>query len=137
VDCPPEWTANNTDRASNSGAGHASYLALSVNHKAMLAAMVAETAEYAGGVTRSLVFKPHLEVFHTGKVMVPGVEIKIKFHFNSPNLFLNGVGLAGRLKEEDVKIRFHLCQLRLNETVYMNLAPKRHDEEAVAVYPTV
>ena len=72
----------------------------------MLAAMKAETAEYAGGVTCSLVFKPHLEVFHTGKVMVPGVELKIKFHFNSPSLFLNGVGKAGRFKEEDVKFAF-------------------------------
>ena len=129
VDSPAEWTGNNTDTTSNSGAGHADCANLSANHKAMLAAMKAETAEYAGGVTRSLVFKPHLEVFHTGRVMVPGVEIKIKFHFNSPNLFLNGVGLAGRLKEEDVK--------RLNETVYMNLAAQRHNEEAVAVYPTV
>ena len=109
VDSPPEWTTNNTDTTTG-GSGHNDYKALSANHKAMLAAMVAETAEYAGGVTRSLVFKPHLEVFHTGKVMVPGVEIKIKFHFNSPNLFLNGVGEAGRFKEEDVKIRFHLCQ---------------------------
>jgi len=137
IDSPPEWTANNTDITSNSGAGHADYGNLPANHKAMLAAMTAETAHYAGGVTRSLVFKPHLEVFHTGKVMVPDVEIKIKFHFNSPYLFLNGVGKAGRLKEEDVKIRFHLCQLRLNETVYMNLAAQRHNEDAVAVYPTV
>ena len=137
VDSPPEWTTNNTDTTTNSGAGHNDYKALSANHKAMLAAMTAETVNYAGGVTRSLVFKPHLEVFHTGKVMVPGVEIKIKFHFYSPNLFFNGVGEAGRLKEEDVKVRFHLCQLRLNETVYMNLAAQRHNEEAVAVYPTV
>ena len=137
IDSPTEWTANNTDTTSNSGAGHNDYQNLSANHKAMLTAMTAETAEYDGGVTRSLVFKPHPEVFHTGKAMVPGVEIKMKFHFNSPSLFLNGVGKAGRLKEEDVKIRFHLCQLRLNETIYMNLVSQRHNQGAVAVYPTV
>jgi len=137
IDSPAEWTANNTDTTSNSGAGHNDYQNLSANHKAMLTAMTAETAEYDGGVTRSLVFKPHPEVFHTGKAMVPGVEIKMKFHFNSPSLFLNGVGKAGRLKEEDVKIRFHLCQLRLNETIYMNLVSQRHNQGAVAVYPTV
>ena len=98
--------------------------------------MIAETAEYVGGRTRSLVFKPHLEVFHTGKVLVPGVEIKMKFRFNSPNLFMNGVGLAARLNEADIKIRFHMCQLRLNETVFMNLSAKREGGE-VAVYPTV
>ena len=93
-------------------------MALPANHKGALAAMVAETPKYAGGVTHSLVFTPHLEVFHTGKLLVSGIEIKMKFHFNDPNLFLNGVGLAGRLMEGDVKLRFHLCQLRLNEAVY-------------------
>jgi len=65
------------------------------------------------------------------------VEIKMKFHFNSPNLFLNGVALAGRLMEGDVKLRFHLCQLRLNETVYRNLSVQRHNDKQMATYPTV
>jgi len=133
VDFPPQWTANNTD----STTPHNNYRDLSANHKAALAASIAETAQYAGGVTHSSVFTPHLEVFHTGKVLVPGVEIKTKFHFNSPNLFLNGVALAGRLMEGDVKLRFHLCQLRLNETVYRNLSVQRHNGIELATYPTV
>ena len=91
VDFPPQWTATNTDSATPDAA----YNVLSANHKAALGASVAETHKYAAGVTHSLVFTPHLEVFHTGKVLVPGVEIKMKFHFNGPNLFLNGVALAG------------------------------------------
>ena len=83
VDFPPQWTANNTNKAGN----HDYRQALSANHKAALAAMVAETAKYAGGVTHSLVFTPHLEVFHTGKLLVPGIEIKMKFHFNAPACF--------------------------------------------------
>ena len=71
VDFPPQWTANNTD----STTPHNNYRDLSANHKAALAASIAETAQYAGGVTHSLVFTPHLEVLHTGKVLVPGVEI--------------------------------------------------------------
>ena len=133
VDFPPQWTANNT----NSTTPHQDWRDLSANHKAALAASVAETAKYAAGVTHSLVFTPHLEVFHTGKVLVPGVEIKMKFHFNSPNLFMNGVGLAGRLREGDVKLRFHLCQLRLNETVYRSLSAQRQNDEQMATYPTV
>ena len=85
VDFPPQWSAINTD----STTPDAAYNALSANHKAALAASIAETAQYAGGVTHSLVFTPHLEVFHTGKVLVLGVGIKMKFHFSSPNLFLN------------------------------------------------
>ena len=137
VDFPPEWTATNTNTTANAGAGHAHWVALSANHKGALAAMVTEVGKYAGGVTHSLVFTPHLEVFHTGKLLVPGIEIKMKFHFNGPSLFLNGVALAGRLMEGDVKLRFHLCQLRLNDAIYQSLSAKRHNQGQVAAYPTV
>ena len=133
VDFPPQWTANNTDKAGD----HAAWNALSANHKAAMDTSVAEVAKYAGGVTHSLVFTPHLEVFHTGKLLVPGIEIKMKFHFNGPHLFFNGVGLAGRLMEGDVKLRFHLCQLRLNDAIYQSLSAKRHNEGEIASYPTV
>ena len=133
VDFPPQWTNNNTDSTTL----HQNYQDLSANHKGALAAMVAEVEKYAGGVTHSLVFTPHLEVFHTGKLLVPGIEIKMKFHFNGPNVFFNGVALAGRLMEGDVKLRFHLCQLCLNDAIYQSLSQKRHNEGQVAAYPTV
>ena len=71
------------------------------------------------------------------EVLVPGVEIKMKFHFNSPSVFFNGVALAGRLHEDDIKIKFHLCQLGLNETVYKSLSTQRHNGKQLATYPTV
>ena len=97
--------------------------------------MVAEVGKYAGGLTHSLVFTPHLEVFYTGKLLVPGIEIKMKFHFNSPNLFLKA--MKAMMREGDVKLRFHLCQLRLNDAIYKSLSEKRHNEGQVAAYPTV
>ena len=78
-----------------------------------------------------------MEAFHTGGILVPGVEIKLKFHFNSPNLFLNGVGLAGRLLEGDIQLQFHLCQLRLNEDVFKDISLKRHTYRELTKYPTV
>ena len=95
VDFPPQWTATNTDKAGN----HQHWQDLTANHKAAFDTSAAEVEKYAGGLTHSLVFTPHLEVFHTCKLLVPGIEIKMKFHFNGPNLFLNGVGLAGRLMD--------------------------------------
>ena len=70
VDFPLQWTATNTNTTANAGAGHNGWQNLSANHKAALAASVAEAAKYAAGVTHSLMFTPHLEVFHTGKVLV-------------------------------------------------------------------
>ena len=137
LDFPPEWTANNTNTTDNAGAAHLDYQALSANHKSTLAQSEAETVYYHGGARRSLVFQPHLEAFHTGEILVPGMEIKLKFHFNSPNLFLNGVGLADRLLEDNIKLQFHLCQLRLNEDVYKSLNARRHNNREMAKYPTV
>ena len=74
LDFPPEWTATNTNITDNAGAGHAHYQALSANHKAALAQFKAETAYYLAGARHSLVFQPHLEAFHTGEILVPGVE---------------------------------------------------------------
>ena len=122
---------------SNAGAGHNDCQALSANHKSALAQSKTEKAYYFGGARHSLVFQPHLEAFHTGGILVPVVEIKLKFHFNSPNLFLNGVGLAGRLLEGDIQLQFHLCQLRLNEDVFKELSIKRHKWRELAKYPTV
>ena len=137
LDFPPEWTANNTDTTSQSGRGHDDYIALSATRKSALAFSKAEKLRYAEGARHSLVFQPHLEAFHTGHILVPGVEIKMKFHFNSANLFLNGVGLVGRLLETDIQIQFHLCQLRLNPSVYTNISEKRHNQRDLAKYPTV
>ena len=82
-------------------------------------------------------FQPHLEAFHAGKVLVPRVEIRMRFYFSSPDFFLNGVALHGRLSEEDIKIQFHLCQLRLNLDVYNSLSEERHNDREIASYPTV
>ena len=133
LDFPPALTANNTD----STTPHQNYRDLPATQKNALAKSIAEATPYIGGVFRSLVFQPHLEAFHTGHILVPGVEIKLKFHFNSPNLFLNGVGLAGRLMEADIQIQFHLCQLRLNPSVYNSISAKRHNQRDLAKYPTV
>ena len=137
LDFPPEWTANNTNTTNNAGAGHNDYQALFANHKSALAQSKVEMAYYLGGARHSLVFQPHLEAFHMGEILVPGVEIKLKFHFNSPNLFLNGLALAGRLLEDDIKLQVHLCQLRLNEDVYKNLSVRRHKYREMAKYLTV
>ena len=137
LDFPPEWTATNTNMTDNAGAGNVHYQALSANHKSALAQSKAETAYYLAGARHSLVLQPHLEAFHTGEILVPVVEIKLKFHFNSPNLFLNGVALAGRLLEDGIRLQFHLCQLRLNEDVYKSLSARRRNNREMAKYPTV
>lgn len=120
-DFPGEWTAHNTTTA---GDGHAAWQALSGNHKEALATIKAEQAYYTDGKGHVLRFRPHMEVFQLSKLLVPRVQIGIQMYFNPPNLFLNGVELAGRLLPEDIKVRLYLYQIRLNPSVYRALMSK-------------
>ena len=110
------------------------------NQKANRGLLQAATRLYVGK-THWLMFQPHLEVFHTGKVLVPNTEIKIQFHFNDPNFWTYGRNKETsnkniRLLSQDIEIKFILCQLRLNQNVYKGLSVQRASKPA-AVYPMV
>ena len=85
------------------------------------AALQIATGDYVNK-EKWLMFKPHLEVFRTEKVLIPQTEIKIQFHFNDPDFWTYGrtqLATAANNKSilllpEDIEIRFMLCQLRLN-----------------------
>lgn len=134
LDFPPELTANNTNTEDD---GHEAFNALSSNQQASVKLMKAEQNNYTTGKRHVLRFTPHIEVFHLNKLLVPGVQIGIQMYFNSPNLFLNGVNVAGRLTHEEVKVRMYLCQVRLNPSVYRELMTKMNVNRTIVAYPTV
>jgi len=74
INPPPQWTANNVDTTSNSGAGHNDYQALAANTKLLLANMSAERKELAAGKVRHYVFVPHLKCFTQAKLWCPGLK---------------------------------------------------------------
>ena len=83
---------------------------------------------------RTLVFKPHSELFHLNKPLVTGVKIKLRFAFNSPDFFLNGVALHGRLTPQDLEMIFHVCQLTLSAPLYKTLDTARHSRLVLKNY---
>ncbi|CAH3187377.1 unnamed protein product [Porites lobata] len=98
---------------------------------------------YGNNVVR-LIMRPYLPMFHTGKVMVPGVEMNFEFHFHSPDFYTfatltSGTGVKSyvRLREEDVDITLHLCRLNLNPDVYGALERQRKLSKQVVKYPVV
>ena len=89
-----------------------------------------------------LIMRLYLPVFHTGKIMVPGVEMNFEFHFNSPDFYTfatlnDGTKAYVRLREEDVNITFHLCRLSLNPDIYGSLERQRKLSKQVVKYPVV
>ena len=111
---------------------------LSANHKGALAAMVAELGKYAGwSHSQSGVYPALGSVSHRQTVGAwHRNQDEISFQWSEPVFEWSG-SEAGRLMEGDVKLRFHLCQLRLNDAIYMSLSSQRHNEEKIASYPTV
>ena len=107
LDFASPLTANNT----NDEAPHADFTALTTSKKATLQLSKFEEINYPGAVFRTLIFKPHCNIFHLSKPLIPRVELKIWYIYNALAFFRNGVGLAGRLQECDMKLNFHVCQL--------------------------
>ena len=102
------------------------------------------TTPFRGNNVVRMIMRPFLPMFHTGKIMVPGVEMNFEFHFHSPDFYTfatltSGTGVKNyvRLREEDVDITLHLCRLSVNPDVYSTLEGGRKLREQVVKYPVV
>ena len=96
-----------------------------------------EQGYYTDGKRRTLFFKPpHSEAFYMGKPLVSFVEVVLRFFFYEPAFFLNGVGEQSRLTDADIKIKFHVCQVRLSHPL-VNALQLQRNEGYYAKYPLV
>ena len=100
------------------------------------------TTPFRGNNVVRMIMRPYLPMFHTGKIMVPGVEMNFELHFNSPDFYTwatinDGTKVYVPLREEDVDITFHLCRLSLNPDVYASLEGERKLRKQVVKYPVV
>ena len=100
------------------------------------------TVPFRGNNVVRLIMRPYLPVFHTGKIMVPGVEMNFEFHFHSPDFYTwaslnDGTKAYVRLQEQDVDITLHLCRLNLNPDVFGSLERQRKLSKQVVKYPVV
>ena len=78
-------------------------------------ALKTQTIPFRGNNVVRLIMRPYLPAFHTGKIMVPGVEMNFELHFNSPDFYTwatinDGTKKYIRLREQDVDVTFHLCR---------------------------
>ena len=76
------------------------------------------TTPFRGNAIVRFIMRPYLPVFHTGKIMVPGIEMNFELHFSTPDFYTwatrnDGTKQYVRLREQDVDITFHLCRLSI------------------------
>ena len=102
------------------------------------------TVKFHGGNVVTLIVHPHLEAFHTGRLLVPGVEMVLELFCNSPDFFIFGTKTSGTgvkrmitLDQTDLKVTLHLCRVSLNPTVYAALQAERKSKRRSAKYPVV
>ena len=93
----------------------------------------------------TFVIRPHLPVFSSGRLLVPGVELKLDLHLNpSSQLFFQTANLnaAGTRKlpvitANGIKVQLLLKHVTLNAKTYMDLQKKRTSGKALVHYPVV
>lgn len=79
-------------------------------------------------------------MFNTGRILIPRVDLKIRFTLNEPKFFMNG--LAGvntdvRLQARDLKMKFFACMVKVRSDVYNAIATSRLQRNLDVFYPTV
>lgn len=66
-------------------------------------------AKTTGGKTIQLFGMPHVNLFSTGRILVPGVDLEIRFTLNEPRFFMNGLSAVAtdvRLQADDLRLKF-------------------------------
>ena len=83
-----------------------------------------------------LVGRPHIDIFQQDRLLVPGVEIKIRFDLNPKDFWLIGNNSDGvQLVPEGFKMKLHLCQVGLHPSLFQSVKKRRLSQNAL--YPTV
>jgi len=133
VDVPNALTANQLTL------GHDDFKAMTPERQDLVRELRSQATDFAGGVTRTYSFIPHIAVFHLSKLLIPNVQIGIQMYLNSPDVWMlqmQGVN-AFRLNAADNKVKLYLCQVRLNPSVYRELMNDMGSGRNMVSYPTV
>ena len=93
----------------------------------------------------TFVIRPHLPVFSRGRLLVPGVELKLDLHLNPMSQLLfqtaNLDNAATRkvpiLTADDIKVNLILKKVTLNAKIYMDLQKRRTSGKTIVHYPVV
>ena len=93
----------------------------------------------------TFVIRPHLPVFSSGRLLVPGVELKLDLHLNpSSQLFFQSANMNAAdtrklpiITADDIKVQLLLKQVNLNASTHLGLQKKRASAKAIVHYPVV
>ena len=129
-----QLVANNIDQT------HADYKALPAEKRKAIDGLLKMRGRTTGGKTIILYGMPHVDLFNTGRMLIPGVDLKIRFMLNDPKFFMNGITAVNtdvRLQAGDLKMKFYACMVKVRSDVYNHIASARLQRNLDVYYPTV
>lgn len=91
-----------------------------------------------GGKTLQLYGMPHADLLNSGRMLVPGVDLKMRFTLNKPEFYL--CRLRGSTKSAKVRsfnMKFFACMVKIRSDIYNEISSKRLDGNKKFYYPTV
>ena len=116
------------------------YAALSKERKKAVDGLMEMKEKTTGGKTIQLFGLPHVDLFNTGRMLIPGVDLKMRFTLNDPKFFMNGLAAVAtkvRLQAGDLKMKFYACMVKVRSDVYNKIATARLQKNLDVYYPTV
>lgn len=119
---------------------YADYKALADKQRKAVDGAVAIRARTNGGKAIQLFGMPHVDLFNTGRMLIPGVDLKISFTLNEPKFFVNGLAAVNtdvRLQAGDLKMKFFACMVKVRSDVYNAIVTARLQRSLDVFYPTV
>lgn len=70
-----------------------------------------------------------------GKLIFPEIQFSVQFYLNSPERFLNAVGIQGKIN--NIKIKLFLCVVRLDNAIFRGIMTKINRDHHVMKYPAM
>ena len=137
MDHTPEITANNINTTANAGAGHNDYQALSSEAKKAFTNAWRLKNRIKDGKTLQLLGKPHIDIFQVRRLLVPSVDLKMRFTLNEASFFCNGITDTAQLTQENFKMEFIACLVRVRSDKFNDISEMRLRQMKSVYYPTV
>ena len=129
-----DLTANQIDDT------HNDYTALSEERRKAVDGLLEIKDKTTVGKTIQLFGLPHVDLFNTGRMLIPGVDLKMRFTLNDPKFFMNGLTAVAtdvRLQASDLKMKFYACMVKVRSDVYNKIATARLQKNLDVYYPTI
>lgn len=133
VDHPPSTLSDNEWTGT-----HADYKAMPKECRKAVDNMKLMPARTVDGKVLPLFGMPHCDLLNSGRMLIPGVDLKTRFTLNDPKFFLMRLtSSSAKPVLKSFNMKFFACMVKVRSDIYNEIARKRLKENKNVFIPTV